>query len=178
MTKKEIEDYINTYRLYPAEYTGIRDNSLITKINASYRFDPNDKTITRLEGKINDHGDFEIVGLFKFPLGRPEEKIPASWVDMDYIIKAYNQLLTSIGVEDKTILQGTDRENWNLRDMVSEVEYLRSTYYDKNHPRSQLRETDPIHFKRHTYRLRTFLRKHRDDIDGLEVTVKHNSKYD
>lgn len=162
--KKRVADYINTYRLYPGEYTGIRDKNIIRQMDASYRYDPKGNTITRLEGNINDNGDFEIIGLFKFPIDRPEEKIPASWVDMDHVKRAYNQLVTNIGYEDKIIAPGTDRENWTIRDMVSEVDYLRSTYYDKNHPRSKLRETDPDAFRKHTNNLRHFIRKYKGGI--------------
>ena len=162
--KKRIEDYINTYRLYPDEYTGTRDKTMIRAMDASYRYDPKENTITRLEGKINDNGDFEIIGLFKFPLDRPEEKTPAPGIDIDFIRNAYNQLVINVDYEDKAITPGSDRENWTIKNMVSEIDYLRSTYYDKNHPRSKLRETDPDAFRKHTNNLRRFIRKYKGGI--------------
>lgn len=184
MTNKEIEDYINNYRVYPDEYKGKKDKRVIRSMNAYFRVDTKNNMIIRREGRINSNGDFELAGLYKFPIGKPEEKIEitdeserTTALYSKFLLTTYNDMMKELNHEAGVIGPGKN-EDWNLRDMVSEVEYLRSTYYDKNHPRSQLRETDPIHFKRHTYRLRTFLRKHRDDIDGLEVTVKHNSKYD
>ena len=72
--KKRIEDYINDYRVYPDEYTGKRDRAVLHKLGSNYKLDPETLIVTRLEGRINDNGDFEIVGLFKFPLCHPEQK--------------------------------------------------------------------------------------------------------
>lgn len=184
MTKKEIEDYINNYRLYPDEYKGKRDKRLIRVMNVYYRVDTNNNMIIRREGRINNNGDFELAGLYKFPIGKPEEKVEitdeseiTTALYSKYSLTKYNDMMIALNHEAGVIRPGQN-ENWNLRDMVSEVEYLRSMYYDKNHPRYQLRKTDPVIFNNHTCRLRNFLRKHSDDIDGLEVTVKHNSKYD
>lgn len=180
MTIKEIEDYINTYRMYPEEYTGKRNKTLIRAMGSSYRYDTKNNTITRLEGRINDIGDFELIGTFIFPADNPEDKtlLPPDRLDMDFITRTYNQLVTGLGYEDCTIAPGTDRENWNLRDMVSEVEYIRSTYYDKSHANSKLKAEDLKEFNRRTGRLRHFLRTYKDDIGDLVAYTTHNSKYD
>jgi len=96
MTIKEIEDYINTYRLYPDEYTGKRDVTILRRMNRFHKFNPQNNTITRLEGQINDNGDFELLGSFTFPVGKPEEKVPAVLLDMRSIIKSYNLLLSDL----------------------------------------------------------------------------------
>ncbi len=175
--KKRIEDYINDYRVYPEEYKGKRDHAILQTMNSRYRLDPKTLKVTRLEGRINDNGDFEIVGRFSFPLGKPEEKVPDNSIDLKPIVKSYNELVTDLGYEDSTIGPGKN-ENWNLRDMVSEVEYIRSLYYTKGHERNRLKTEDPVIFNRHTYRLRYFIRTYKPEISDLVVTQEHNSKYD
>lgn len=184
MTNKEIEDYINNYRVYPDEYKGKKDKRVIRSMNAYFRVDTKNNMIIRREGRINSNGDFELAGLYKFPIGKPEEKVEITEerekktaLYSKYLLTKYNDMMIALNHEAGVIRPGQN-ENWNLRDMVSEVEYLRSMYYDKNNPRRQLRETDPLLFNRHIARLMTFVRTHKNEIDGLEVTVKHNSKYD
>lgn len=184
MTKKEIENYINTYRAYPPEYTGKRDTGILRSMNSYYRLDVKTNTITRREGFINDRGDFELGGLYKFPIGKPEEKIEivddfekSTALYSKYSLNKYNDMMRELNHESGVIGDGQN-ENWNLRDMVSEVEYLRSLYYTKGHERNKLKVEDPTSFNRQTNRLRHFLRTYRDHIDDLVVTEKHNSKYD
>ena len=156
MTIKEIEDYINTHRLYPDEYTGKRDKTLLRQMNRGYKFNPQNNTITRLEGKINDNGDFELTGSFTFPVGNPEVKTPADTLDIRNAIKTYNQLVIDFGYDCDIIDGNPDTENWNLKDMVAEVEYIRSTYYDKNHVNSKLKAEHPSEFNNRTTRLRYY----------------------
>lgn len=180
MTIQEIEDYINTYRMYPDEYNGKRDLSLLKHMDGQHRYNRKDKTITRLEGRINDNGDFEIVGAFTFPVGRPEEKVEAVPYDMDQLIKSYNTLMIDLGYQDKTIgleFSG-DTANWNIRDIVSEIEYIRSTFYDKDHVNAKLRDEDPKTFDKITWRLRYYIRTYKPYIEDVKATTKHNSKYD
>lgn len=184
MTIKEIEDYINTYRLYPDEYTGKRDNSILRSMNTYYRYDVKTNTVTRYEGRINNNGDFELVGLFKFPIDRPEEITEitdnferSTSLHFKYTLTKYNEMMEELNHESGVIGNGQN-EDWNLRDMVSEVEYLRSLYYTKGHERNKLKAEDLATFNRHTNRLRYFIRTYKDHIDALVVTTKHNSKYD
>lgn len=180
MTIKEIEDYINTYRMYPDEYKGKRDLSLLTIMNSRYKFNRKDKTITRLEGRINDNGDFELVGSYTFPVGRPEEKVETGALDFNQLVRGYNQLMIDLGYQDKTIgleFSG-DTASWNVRDIVSEIEYVRSTFYDKDHVNAKLRDEDSRRFNNVTGRLRYFIRTYKPFIEDITATTKHNSKYD
>jgi hypothetical protein len=184
MTKKEIEDYINTYRTYPREYTGKRDKILITVMYNSYRFDTENNIVTQRMGRINDKGDFELIGLFKYSLDNPEQKIEikddfeiSTALYFKYTRTKYNQMMIELNHESGVIGNGQN-ENWNLRDMISEVEYLRSLYYTKGHERNKLKVENPKLFNNQTNRLRNYLRKYRDHIGDMVVTTKHNSKYD
>ena len=179
MTTKEIEDYINTHRLYPDEYKGKRDKHTLYLMNHGYKYNPKNNTITKLEGRINDNGDFELIGSFTFPVGRPEEKVPVeeNIIDMEHVTEAYNRIITDLGYEDRVI--GTPRtKNWNLRDMVCEIEYIRSVYYTEGEERNKLRYEDYATWNRHCSRLRNFIRNYKDHIDDLVCTDNHNSKYD
>lgn len=184
MTIKEIEDYINTYRVYPAEYKGKRDKHILRSMGTNYRVDVKNNMVVRREGRINDNGDFELAGLYKFPIGKPEEKIEitddyerSTALYFKYILNKYNKMMIELNHETG-VINSEQNKDWNLRDMVSEVEYLRSTYYDKNHENSKLREENLKEFNKRTNRLRYFIRTYKDHIDDLVVTEKHNSKYD
>lgn len=184
MTKQEIEDYINTHRLYPDEYTGKRDVNILRSMNFCVRYDEKTNTLTRREGRINDNGDFELGGLYRYPLGKPEEKVEiiddfdqTFAIFQKFIITKYNEMMKRLNYESGMITD-TQNKNWNLRDMVSEVEYLRTLYYTPGNERNNLKTEDPRKFHRDTNRLRYFIRTYRDRIDDLTVTVKHNSKYD
>lgn len=175
--KKRIEDYINDYRVYPEEYKGKRDKSILVTLGSNYKLYPETMIVSRLEGRINDTGDFEIVGRFTFPLGKPEERVPDNSIDLKPIIKSYNELVADLGYKDSIIGPGKN-ENWNLRDMVSEIEYIRSLYYTKGHDRNKLKTEDPRAFNNQTARLRYFIRTYKEGIVDLVVTQEHNSKYD
>lgn len=180
MTKQEIEDYINTYRMYPDEYKGKRDNALLHQMGSNYKYNHKEQTITRLEGRINDNGDFELVGSFTFPVGRPEEKVETKDLHIKQLIRGYNQLMIDLGYKEKTIGLdfSVDTENWNVRDIVSEIEYIRSTYYDKDHDNAKLRTEDPKAFDNITWRLRYYIRKYKPFIEDIKAHTAHNSKYD
>lgn len=180
MTIQEIEDYINTFRTYPDEYKGKRDTSLLVLMHTNYKYNHKDQTITRLEGRINNDGDFELYKSFTFPIGKPEEKVEVSAFDFNRLVQTYNKLMLDTGHLDKTIgleFSG-DTDNWNVRDIVSEVEYIRSTFYDKSHDNAKLRYEDPILFNILTRRLRYIVRKYGPYIEDVKATTKHNSKYD
>jgi len=147
-------------------------------MNRFHKFNPQNNTITRLEGQINDNGDFELLGSFTFPVGRPEEKVPADPVDIRNAIKTYNQLVIDLGYDCDIISNNPDTENWNLRDMVAEIEYIRSTYYDKTHVNSKLRVEDRRLFDNRTSRLRYFIRTYKPYIKDMEAYTIHNCKYD
>ena len=177
--KKRIEDHINTYRVYPPEYTGRPDKKLLREMDESYRFNPKDNTITRKEGRINSNGDFEIIGLFKFPIDNPEAKTPATTIDRDlkFITTVYNDIMEDLGYKDSIISQDRDTKDWTLRDMVAEVDYIRSTYVYGG-PKSVMKKTDNKRYTRELYRLYGFLRQYKNRIDGIPAHATHNSKYD
>lgn len=177
MTTKEIEDYINTYRIYPPEYTGKRDNYTLRVMNGACRYDSKKNTITRLEGHINENGDFELTGLVTFPVGRPEEKVPVeeNRLDMDHIREVYNGIMKDLGYEDRVIDKNT---KWNLRDMVAEIDNVRAIYHKKGSDRYNLRYENRELFENQRARLFRFIRIYRDEIKDMVCTEVHNSRFD
>lgn len=167
MTKKEIEDYINTYRIYPEEYKGIRDEDVMNRLENNYDVDLDTQTVTRLEGRINDSGDFVIDGYYDFPFFEPEKKKPVK-SNFSNIIRSYNKIAKDLGYPPK-------KESWNLRDMVASLDYIRSTY-KQNGENGYLKEENPkLHYKI-VKRLEWFIVKHRINALKMECTEKHNSK--
>ena len=167
MTKNEIENYINTYRIYPEEYKGIRDEEVMSKLENNYDVDLDTQTVTRLEGKINEAGDFVIDGYYEFPFFEPEKKKPVK-TNFSNIIRSYNKIAKDLGYPPK-------KENWNLRDMVASLDYIRSTY-NKNGEKAYLKDEDPKLYNKTVKRLEWFIVKHRTDALKMECTEKHNSK--
>lgn len=167
MTKNEIENYINTYRIYPEEYKGIRDEEVMSKLENNYDVDLDTQTVTRLEGKINEAGDFVIDGYYEFPFFEPEKKKPVK-TNFSNIIRSYNKIAKDLGYPPK-------KENWNLRDMVANLDYIRSTY-NKKGDKYYLKVEDPKLYNKTVKRLEWFIVKHRTDALKMECTEKHNSK--
>lgn len=179
MTQKEIEAYINRYRVYPQEYTGKRDKRLLTIMHRSYRIDIDTQTVTQREGYIDSNGDFKLGGLYRYPIDNPERKTEivdhfeqVSALHTPFLITRFKDMMKDLNHD------AGYNENWTLRDMVSEAEYLRSLYYTKGHERNQLKTEDPARFNRETSRLRHWIRKYKDHISNMVAYTTHNSKYD
>lgn len=167
MTKQEIEDYINTYRIYPEEYKGIRDENILTKLESNYDVDIDNNKVTRLEGRINNNGDFVIDKYYEFPFFEPEKKKPVK-TNFSNIIRSYNKIAKDLGYPPK-------KENWNLRDMVASLDYIRSTY-NKDGEKWYLKSEDPKLYDKTVRRLTWFIGQHWKEALKMECTEKHNSK--
>ena len=101
---------------------------------------------------------------------------------METAIKRYNDIMNSIGYEHKTIGEplSEDTENWNLRDMVAEVDYVLSCYYEDGHILGDMRydEDDIRIWRNETGRLKRFLNRYVPFITDMICTTGHCSKYD
>lgn len=180
MTRREIENYINTYRTYPEAYTGERDPQPIYDMEHSYKLNRKTLTVTQYLGEINAEGNFVLIGLFNFPLGKPEERVPTYGLNMKQVTDYYNTLVTEAGFPEKTIGTEYSKEtaDWNLRDMVAEMDHVRSTFYEPGHPNNKWRDDDPAEWETFLNRIYYFLSKYRQCIGDLVAHTKHNSKYD
>lgn len=167
MTKKEIEDYINTYRIYPEEYKGIRDEDIMLRLEHNYDVDLDTQMVTRLEGRINNEGNFVIDGHYTFPFFEPEKKKPVKF-NFSNVIRSYNRIAKDLGYPPY-------KETWNLRDMVASLDYIRSTY-NQSGEKGYLKDEDPKLWYKTVKRLEWFIVKHRVNALKMECTEKHNSK--
>lgn len=57
--KEKIENYINTFKSYPAEYEGDRDYKMLKEMKETVEGD----ILYQTFGEINDLGNFEIIGV-------------------------------------------------------------------------------------------------------------------
>lgn len=105
-------------------------------------------------------------------------------LNMAAAIKRYNNLVESLCYEHcaiGTVLsEGT--ENWNLRDMVAECDYILSCYYEDGHCNCDLRysedEEERKAWRSETGKLRRFIETYKPFIKDLVCVSGHCSKYD
>lgn len=108
---------------------------------------------------------------------------------MDKIVKRYNKLMYSIGREYVTI--GTsdsdiDNKDWNLRDMVSEVQYWLDFWQDDNCTYKEFAydTSNPDHkelynqYRNDLARMQRFIDRYEDEALTMVCTEGHCSKYD
>ena len=104
--------------------------------------------------------------------------------NMAEAIKWYNRIMNSIGYEHKTIGEplSEDTENWNLRDMVAEADYILSCYFENGHILGDMRYGDEDErriWRNETARLKRFIEVYSKYIEGMTCTEGHCSgKYD
>lgn len=105
-------------------------------------------------------------------------------MDMQKVIKRYNSIMSMLCYEHNTI--GTrlseDTENWNLRDMVAECDYVLSTYYEDGHCNGDMRYSyepeERAAWRRETGFLKRFIDRFSPMIADMKCVSKHCSKYD
>ena len=104
-------------------------------------------------------------------------------LNMETALKRYNDIMYDLGYEHSTI--GTrfseNTENWNLRDMVAEADYLLSCYFESGHCRYEDRLVDKEHYKMwlsETGRLKRFIKAYEPFVEDMECFEGHCSKFD
>lgn len=105
------------------------------------------------------------------------------YLNMESAVKRYNRIMDSIGCEHLTIgtelSEGTD--NWNIRDMVAEADYLLSCYYENGNVRHDDRLDSEEAYKEwisETGKLKRFIKAYEPLINNIKCTENHCSKYD
>lgn len=106
-------------------------------------------------------------------------------------IKRYNDIMISIAREHNTI--GTrlseDTENWNLRDMVSEMQYTLDLWndetslawqdaHDEFQPVYNGRKEWLYNWQKEKSKMKRFIDAYKPFILGIECAIGHSSIYD
>lgn len=99
---------------------------------------------------------------------------------MKSVIKRYNNLMSELCYEHLTIgtVLSEETENWNIRDMVAECDYILSTYYEDGHANGDLRygsEDEKKAWKSETGKLKRFIKAYEPFIDGVICVAGHCS---
>lgn len=105
-------------------------------------------------------------------------------LNMITAIKRYNEIMEIIGYEHNTI--GTndseDTDDWNIRDMVAECDYVLSCYYEDGHCNADMRYSEDDKerkmWKSETGKLKRFIEAYKPFISNLECSSGHCSQYD
>lgn len=104
---------------------------------------------------------------------------------MKSAVKKYNDIMEILGYEHNTI--GTslseNTENWNLRDMVAECDFVLFTYYEDGNANSDMRysedESERKMWRSHVGMLKRFIKHWEPYINGMKCAEGHcSSRYD
>ena len=104
-------------------------------------------------------------------------------LNMEAALKRYNDIMYDLAYEHSTI--GTkfseNTENWNLRDMVAEADYLLSCYYEEGHCRCDDRHMSQECYKlwvSETGRLKRFINAYEPFVENMVCAQGHCSRFD
>ena len=105
-------------------------------------------------------------------------------LNMKKAIERYNDLMMRLCYEHVTIgtrfSEGT--EDWNIRDMVAEADYVLSCYYEEGHCNGDMRYSDDEEerklWRSETGRLKRFINAYEPFIEGVRCSENHCSDYD
>lgn len=94
--------------------------------------------------------------------------------------KKYNEIMNLLCYEHKTIGEtlSEDTEDWNLRDMVAECDYVLSTYYENGHVNYDLKREDPKVWRSEVGRLKRFITHWLPYAEDMICAHGHCSQYD
>lgn len=104
---------------------------------------------------------------------------------MKTALKEYNDIMRELCGEHHTIgtsfAEGYTSE-WNLRDMISELSYALSTYYEIGHGNQLMQHSKDADerdaWKKETKMLKRFISEYEETTQGLICASNHCSKYD
>ena len=105
-------------------------------------------------------------------------------LNMETAIKRYNDIMGKIGYEHNQI--GTcfseDTDDWNLRDMVAELDYVYSCYFEEGHCNGDMRYSDDPDERRmwrnETARIKRFIDRYAPYVKDMTCAQGHCSSYD
>lgn len=101
-------------------------------------------------------------------------------LNFEKALEKYNDLMFITGFDHCTIKTGfaEQTEDWNLRDMVAEVDYVLSNFNEAGNSCHDLKEIDFKEWRSITGKLQRFINRYEKYIDGLKCHAAHCSRYD
>ena len=104
-------------------------------------------------------------------------------LNMESALKRYNDIMETCCYEHSTIgtIYSENTENWNLRDMVAEADYLLSCYYEEGHCRCDdrhLSEDDYKMWVSETGKLKRFIKAYEPFVEDMICEQGHCSRFD
>ena len=105
-------------------------------------------------------------------------------IEFKKAVERYNNLMYSIGYEHLTIgtIYSESTDGWNIRDLVSEVDYTLSNYYDEGHFNGMMKYSEELEerkiWKSETSKLQRFIKAYEPYIKSVKCHARHCSKYD
>lgn len=94
--------------------------------------------------------------------------------------RKYNEIMNCLGYEHLTLGErlSENTEDWNLRDMVAECDYVLSTYYEVGHCNEELKHEDYKEWRSHVGKLKRFIAHWLPYAQDMACAQGHCSKYD
>lgn len=94
--------------------------------------------------------------------------------DFEKAIKKYDELIAVYYYE----ISDEERKNWNLRDLVADMDYCLSRYYEEGNANYEARKDDYNKWLSSTRRMKRFIQKWLPKCSNMKPYEKHCSYYD
>ena len=99
--------------------------------------------------------------------------------DYEKAIKKYDELICDFYCEDDTIEDNDEkRKNWNLRDLVAEMDYCLSWFYEEGNANFEAREDDYDEWLSATRKMKRFIQRWLPKCNDMKPYEMHCSYYD
>lgn len=99
--------------------------------------------------------------------------------DFEKAVKKYDELITLFYSGDETVEDNAEkRENWNLRDLIAEMDYCLSRYYEEGNACFEDRKYDYKEWFSAVKRMKRFIQRWLPKCNHMRPYEKHCSYYD
>lgn len=99
--------------------------------------------------------------------------------DFEKAVKKYDELITLFYSGDETVEDNAEkRENWNLRDLIAEMDYCLSRYYEEGNACFEDRKYDYKEWLSATQRMKRFIKRWLPKCKDMRPYEEHCSHYD
>lgn len=99
--------------------------------------------------------------------------------DFEKAVKKYDELIYLFYCEDDTVGDDEEkRKKWNLRDLVAEMDYCLSRFYEEGNANFEDREDDYDEWLSATRKMKRFIRRWLPKCNNMKPYEKHCSYYD